>query len=267
MRSIVVLAAAGALASGAQASAAERATYELGFTTPDPSAVTGLTLHVKLENSEDPGGKAPVLQDGVYGLPAGTRIDTKAVTQCTATDEELQLLGRDACPAESRIGEGTITATTGTPADPLQGDVTVFNGDGQIIELVTAPGSNVVAGFDRLTVEGSSLHAHPPATPGGPPEGRTTIKEIRVKIAPSRIFTTPPSCPADGLWRASGLVTFASGTRLTVPAAFGCSAPATPVAQASPPRAHKRAPHRRRKGGHAKKHGAHRGARRSKRAP
>ena len=225
MRTIVVLAAAVALTSGAQASAAERAQFEFGFTTPDPSSVTGLTLHVKFDNSEDPGGKAPALADGVYGLPEGTRIDTTAVPQCTASDAELQVLGRDACPAESRIGDGTLTGTTGTPADPLQGDVTVFNGDRQIIELVTAPGTNAVAGFDRLTVEGSSLHAHPPATPGGPPDGRTTIKEIRVAIAPRGIFITQPACPADGLWWGSGTVAFASGTRLTGVAAVPCTAP------------------------------------------
>ena len=219
----------------ASAGTAGPAQFDFAFSTERAAAPSGLALHVVYREPKNPEGKAPALTKGAFALPAGTRIDNAAVPACTASDAELRARGRDACPAASRIGDGFLVATTGTPADPVRADVTVFNGRAEIIELVTFAGTNTTAGFDRLTVEGSTLRAHPPTTPGGPPDGKTTIREVRISIpARGALVRTPPSC-ADGTWRAVGTFGFEgySGDVIvghTVP----CAAP--PAAAATPPR-------------------------------
>lgn len=241
MRDIIAVGAAAlALGVGAgDAAGASPAEFAFGFTTDRAASPTGLRFHVVYRDPENPEGKAPALKAAAFALPEGTRIDNGTVPACTATDEAFRARGRDACPASSRIGDGKLVATTGTPGDPVRGDVTVFNGDGQIIELVTFEGTNQTAGLDRLTVEGSTLRAHPPATPGGPPDGRTTIREVRIAI-PARggLVTTPASCPADGLWRALG--TFAFDGRpgeTSVPATAACRAEAPGFAGVAAPAA------------------------------
>ena len=73
-----------------------------------------------------------------------------------------------------------------------------LNGADQIIEVVTVPGTQTVAGIDRLTVAGNVLSAHPPAIPGGPPDGRTAVKDIKLTIDHSGYVTTPPECEVPG---------------------------------------------------------------------
>jgi len=228
-KTIWIAAAGLALAGGHTALGAERAELRVAFTTDRPAATSGLSLHVVYRDPDDPEGKAPALTKAAFTLPHGTRIDNAAVPQCMATDEELRASGRDACPEESRIGGGTLVATAGSPADPVHTDVTVFNGPGQIIELVTFEGTNQTAGFDRLTVEGSTLRAHPPFTPGGPPDGRTTIREVKITIPPrGALVTTPPSCP--GRWQATGAFSFEGHPDTTVVAPMPCRREEAPPA-------------------------------------
>jgi hypothetical protein len=110
------------------------------------------------------------------------------------------------------VGAGTLTAITGfgPPTDPLQGDVHAFNGPGQIVEVVTAPGTDRVLGMDRLTIDGSTLTAHPPDTPGGPPDGKTSVKEIRLTVDRPGYMTTPEDCPQRG-WSYGASFAFADG--------------------------------------------------------
>jgi hypothetical protein len=239
MRDMIAVGAAAVALTGAgagAAAAAEPAEFRFGFETTRPATPTGLRLHVVYRDPENPEGKAPVLTAAAFALPDGTRIDNAAVPRCAATDEQFRARGRDACPPDTRIGEGKLVATTGTPGDPVTTDVTVFNGDGQLIELVTFEGTNTMAGLDRLTVEGSTLRAHPPATPGGPPDGRTSIREVRIAI-PARggLVTTPPSCPADRTWRGLGTFSFEGHPEAKVPATAPCGAPSNGSSVAPPP--------------------------------
>ena len=172
--------------------------FDLG--TQQPGAGATLRFDVAYRNPSDPNAKPPPVSGAVFRLPEGTRIDTNAVPQCAATDEQIRAQGSAACPAASKVGTGTLTAITGfgPPADPVQGDVHVFNGDRQLIEIVTVPDTDRAAGFDRLTIEGSTLTAHPPATPGGPPDGRTSVKDIHLVVDRAGYATAPPTCPPAG---------------------------------------------------------------------
>jgi hypothetical protein len=230
-----VFAAASLLGAVAPAPAAgERAELAVTLSARTPSAPTGLEFLVRYFDPESREGKPPALTAGAFHLPGGLRIDQAAVPRCDATDEEFRVLGRRACPPESQVGSGTLVAMTGLPADPVRTDVTAFNGDGEIVELVTFQGTDRMAGIDRLTVEGSTLRAHPPVTPGGPPDGRTTIREVNL-VVPARagaggrpFVVAPPACPADGLWRSRGVFAFADGGTASAPATTPCRAGGAP---------------------------------------
>jgi hypothetical protein len=167
------------------------------------------------------------------------------VPACEAGDEELRARGREACPAGSRVGTGTLWATTGfgPPLDPVEADVVVFNGGDQLVEVVFAKGTNSVLGMDRLDVRGSKLTAHPPATPGGPPDGRTSIRRIDLDLPARRgadgqpFVTTPPTCPADGRWRSRAHYGFADGGKTTLssqtPCVVSAGHPRRPTARVS----------------------------------
>lgn len=228
---VVLLALVPQGAEAATTGADARSELSLGFTTTAPDTSTGLELRVLYKDPEDPDAKPPPLQSARFALPTGTRIDGSALPACEASDEELRTLGRAACPEESRLGTGAFTAITGVgpPVDPFVGDVTLYNGGDQVIELVTFRGTEATAGFDRLQIRGSSLVVpQAPATPGGPPEGRTVPREIVFSVpaqAGERAFlTTPPSCPEGVAWTSRGEFTFTDGGTSAVASETPCVA-------------------------------------------
>jgi hypothetical protein len=233
-----LLAGAGAVRGGET----ERGGYELALSTQTPGAPTGLAFHILYKHPDDPEAKPPPVSGAVFDLPPGLRIDDDAVPQCAAGDEEFRARGRQACPAETHVGSGTLLAMTGTPgADPVTADVEAYNGDGELIEVVFFEGTNAVAGMDRLTIEEGRLVAHPPATPGGPPDGRTAVREIRLEL-PARggaegrqYVTAPPSCPA-GSWTSRAHYEFEDGGRTTVTSESPCTRDRTLAVDVSPKR-------------------------------
>lgn len=193
-----------------------------------------MRFRVLYKNPEDPAAKPPPVAAAEFGLPAGLRIHNDVLPKCTATEEEFRARGRAACPAETQIGAGTLVAMTGFPgADPVRTDVVAFNGDGEIVEVVFFEGTNAYAGMDRLTIEEGKLVAHPPAIPGGPPDGRTAVREVRLEFPPRTgaddrpYVTAPPECTG-GRWSAVARYEFADGGRTTVPTEMPCVAAAPP---------------------------------------
>lgn len=196
----------------ATAAAAPSATYDFSLTERARGVTTGLGIHVTYG---EPDEKAPGLDALAFALPRGLRVDTAAVARCGASDDELRAGGLGACPADSEVGQGRLVATTGFPGvDPLEFDVHVLNADGQLIEAVTMPDTSVVVATDRLTVEDGRLVAHPPAPPGGPPDNRTTVREVDVDIeALDGYITTPRRCPRAKRWRSTVIARFAGYDR------------------------------------------------------
>lgn len=220
-----------------------RGGFELGVSTEAPATPAGLTFRVLYKNPDDPEGKPPAVTSAVFELPAGMRIDDSAVPQCTASDDDFRARGRDACPPESRVGDGTLIAMTGVPgADPVTADIVAFNGAGELIEVVFFQGTNTVAGMDRLTIEDGKLVAHPPATPGGPPDGRTVVREVRLDL-PLRLgddgrpyVSTPPDC-LTGQWTSRARYEFEDGGKTVVTSETPCTRPTLNVSVA-PKRVH-----------------------------
>ena len=239
VRVAAVVTTALAAAAGAErvhGGESERGGFDLALTTQQPGAVTGLDFHLRYTHPDDPEAKPPPLTGATFDLADGLAVDDSAVPRCDATDEEFRAQGRGACPVASRVGEGTLVADTGVPgASAMTADIVAFNGDGQVIEVVFLPGTNVVAGMDRLTIEDGKLVAHPPSTPGGPPDGRTTIREIRLRLA-ERVgpdgrpyITTPPVC-ARGTWVSRATYSFADGGGTKLRSAAPCERPTLALA-------------------------------------
>lgn len=219
---VATTAAVLALGTAALAGETDRGKFHLGIGSAEPASATGLKFRVLYKHPDDPAAKPPPVTAATFRLPRGLRIDTEAVPRCAATDQEIRALGRDACPAATEIGTGRLLARTGIPgSDEVRTDVVAYNGDEQIIEVVFFEGTNAVAGIDRLTIERNVLTAHPPTTPGGPPDGRTAVQRIFLEV-PLRIgaggapyVTTPRRCRS-GRWKASADYEFADGGETTV---------------------------------------------------
>ena len=214
--------------AAASAGETERGVFHLGTSAHAPGALTGLKLRVLYRDPDDPAGKPPAITSAVFRLPKGMRIDTGAVPRCSAGDAEIRAQGREACPAESRVGGGRLVARTGVPgSDRVTADVVVFNGQRELIEVVFLQGTNIVAGLDRLTVAGNVLTAHPPATPGGPPDGRTAVRRIFLELpartgAGGRPYARTPRRCRGGRWRATARYEFADGGETTVRSRTRC---------------------------------------------
>jgi hypothetical protein len=223
------LLALGGGAAPASAESGRMVDSSLGLTTRAPDSPTGLAIHAFFRRADDPNAKPPPLRSAVVHGPAGLRFDTKTVEECTASDDQLRALGSNACPGRTRLTVGSFSAITGfgPPADPFEGDDHVFNGANQLVEVITFKGSSASPAFDRLTISGSTLTAHPPKAPGGPPDGEVAVRSldfrIPVRVAGGRsLITTPPDCPADGQWTTTATFTFGDGSADSVASRIPC---------------------------------------------
>ncbi|MFN2616092.1 MAG: hypothetical protein ABR581_03085 [Thermoleophilaceae bacterium] len=235
MRGTLIASAAAAVAAFCAAAApasadnGRLADFKLGLTSRSPGSPTGMTLHVLFHRAGDRDAKPSALRSAVVHGPRGLRYDTTTVRQCTASDEQIRLLGSKACPDDSELTVGSFSAMTGfgPPIDPMTGDNHVFDGPNQLIEIITAPGTPLSPAFDRLTISGSTTTAHPPMAPGGPPDGQTAVRSldfsIPVRVAGARsLITTPPGCPVSGRWTSVATFGFADGSSDTVASTTPC---------------------------------------------
>lgn len=226
---LATVAAFAIAASPAYAESGRLADFTMRLSSKKPGTPTGFHTQFRLRKEGDPNGKPSPLRGAVIHLPSGLRFDNAAAPQCTASDAQLSVLGSGACPPGSELAVGPFTAITGfgPPVDPLAGDDHVFNGPGQLIEVITVPGAPVSPAFDRLTIKGSTLTAHPPAAPGGPPDGQTSVRSsdftVPVRMAGGHsLVTTPPRCPKKRRWMTTATFRFANGDADTVLSATPC---------------------------------------------
>ena len=224
----VALGAAG-LGLSAQAASASGLILSLQLTSHQAGSPTGATLH--LAYPDGPEGKPKPVSKGVYKFPRGTTIDEAAVQVCMASNEELELLGSEACAASTALGGGEITVDTGfgPPIDPLALDDSYFHGPGQLITVFRpheAPGP--VLQVNRLQIKEATIIDRPSLPPGYPPGTKTVAKEVNQEIALAssggRAFmTTPPTCPRSGNWISRLTITYEDGTIETATSATPCA--------------------------------------------
>ena len=164
-------------------------------------------------NPDDPDAKPPAVTQVVTILPRGARYDTSAPGSCTASDEELELQGAAACPADSAIGGGVVTVDTGAPGPGriVTADVEFFNNaedpDGEFIYVNTIRGSGARTVI-RADVTRRRTITNVDMLPGTPPDGGAidtvdvTVAKVVRRVGGKRraYITTPRRCPRSRRW-------------------------------------------------------------------
>ena len=213
--SVVVIVAAAAVAAP-PASAGVRVDYKQMFTTPVPGRSTGTDTRLLYKNPNDPKAKPIPVRQEVFTFPAGTTYDESVVPDCTASDAEILLLGRSACPPESRLGgsEGD-TGMTGFPGPDTAIDVDGWDQGGTLVLFGRSHDLGIGA-VTRAVRKGQTVTVEVPRTPGGPPDGETALRRIHhvfpARSAGRRAFMrTPRKCPRSGKWTFRARFTFADG--------------------------------------------------------
>ena len=127
----------------------------------------------------------------------GTKIDTRALRQCRASDIDVRIQGARACPKASRLGFATSRVTTGvTPPDQTQ--ITFLNAPRQIIVLVRVEGRTLAVYRDDIKGRIVTVNLDLPSG--------LSLLELRATIKPHvkgrgkkrRVYFRTPACvPAD----------------------------------------------------------------------
>jgi hypothetical protein len=193
----------------AESSQGDYQTASLRFVETTPGRASGYRVRIDYTNPDDPEAKPPSVRKVVEVFARGTRIDTGAPARCGASDAELMLVGRSACPRGSIVGNGFIKLDTGIPGPGryLKEDVTFLNNTNELIYLTKdrANGARVVV---RAQVRGNRVISEAPLLPGAGTDG-TAIdvvrgnfpKLVRMRDGHRRAYvTTPQQCPPRGSW-------------------------------------------------------------------
>ena len=190
-----------------------------------PAAPATALFKAGFRKKGDPAAKPPAVTALVIDPPVGTGLGRASVERCTADDLALMLRGAAACPAGSRIGGGGLTVMTGIGPliDPLAFDASIFATPTGFVEVAALKGGGPTVALDRFRVQGRRIIASPPATPGGPPDGRSAVYDVEFRIG-RRYVHTPAACPRGG-WLTSARAEFAdastASTRGVQPCAGG----------------------------------------------
>jgi hypothetical protein len=211
-------------AAAARAATTPRGDFRLDFGVHKPGKATTLELHIRYKG-RDPAGKPSPIRHIVMRAPAGTRFDTTALPRCTAYDEQLRADGDSACPPGSHLGGGQLTAITGfgPPVDPFATDVSIYNADSSFVEIVKDRTSGRPLATDRFQIRGSTWIGNPPATPGGPPDGQTAVRDVDFTYAPKAAWAITPARCRTGRWRTSATFTYADGVTTTIRDSIACT--------------------------------------------
>jgi|GEM_PF-5044821 len=229
-----------ALASTATAAAsAPPADFTLRFAPRTPGSLAAIRLHILYKDPQhpnDPNATPPALTSVTIKAPLGTVLDGRAVPACRASDRQLMLEGKAACPAGSVIGGGTASVIVGfSPlASTYHLDATLINYGQGIVELFTDPTTGRPVADDRSQFESANtMVLHPAVTPGvSEREFSFTYDAVRGP-AGKAFITTPPTCPTSRRWTSTLDYTVSGG---------GSYAVTTTTACVPSPRKHRRSP-------------------------
>src|SRR5215213_9770542 len=88
------------LAGGAVALASSQfsSTFEMTYVSQRPGAAAGIDTLMTWSDPGEPGDKPKRVTQIRFGFHPGTRIDTRALPQCHASDTKVHIEGRAACP-------------------------------------------------------------------------------------------------------------------------------------------------------------------------
>jgi hypothetical protein len=216
----------GAVPAAARADEGARQSGTFTWTTTRPGAPTGYSMAVDFFDPADPNAKPHTLKTLIVRFPAGALVDTTALTQCKATDAELMLEGPAACPADSRVGGGTLVTDTGSTNDSfpryVTNDVTQFNNQDEVIGVAVSRTDPPVTAVSRSKLESNTSTTEIPFFLGSPPpEPFTAFRTMRISdpaiVRDGRAYAqTPPTCPAGRFWKIEMTFVYYDGVSQTV---------------------------------------------------
>jgi hypothetical protein len=207
-------------------------TIDQTFTASTPATSTGLGWTSAYHAAGDPSSPPPPMTKMVFYPPAGFRYDTNALGKCTATDAELSLRGPAACPADSRLGDGTTEGLFLVPFmhdqvfDHFKHHLDIFNNTNEQVMLVESEGWTVVRG--KFQPDGSEEFDSTtcfPASPTGQCADDYIIQLGSTTSIPEHggYATTPATCPAEGYWTTTVRFWWADGTTDSVDSHQPCT--------------------------------------------
>jgi hypothetical protein len=211
----VTVAAAAVAAPGANAGV--RVDYQQMFTTQVPGKSTGTDTRLFYKNPNDPKAKPIPVRREEFTFPAGTTYNEAVVPDCKASDAEIRLFGKAACPAASHIGgsEGDTTMSGFGPGeDPL--DMDAWDNAGELVVFGRSHDFPAIGAVARGHRKGQTMIVDVPGGPGGPPDGESALRRIH-HIFPARsagkraLMRTPRKCPKSRHWTFSAKFTFSDG--------------------------------------------------------
>ena len=217
---LAVVVAVAATAAAALA-ASELTTFTFKQSTRAGGASTGISFKTAFGDPDAANGLPSGVKSFTIKLHKGTKIDPGGATQCTATDKEIMAQGPAACPASSRIGKGTATATPPAGGAGVTVDAIIFNdrpGRRNAFLFMFVSNGQYVTGFDAF-VKGNTLTASglDGAIPGGlivTAFNGTVSKHSKGKgKRKHNLITSPSSCPRSGKWTTNATFAFNNGDK------------------------------------------------------
>ena len=217
----------------AVAQSGTRQTTRFVFSQQLPGASSGLAIDIDYVNPDSADAKAPAVVTVHEILAPGSRIDTTAPEQCTASDGALAAQGAAACPAGSIVGGGTVDLDTGMPGPGriVKNKITQINNKDELILLFEQESGTRTP--SRAKVTANTITAEVPPIPGGPPDGFTAIKTVRLVLnavtsgqggARKSYVTTPDTCPPAGFWTNTVEFTYRDGQKQVTKSNSPCQA-------------------------------------------
>jgi len=199
------------------ASAGPRVDYKQMFTTPIPGKSTGSDTRLFYKNPDDPKAKPIPVRREEFTFPAGTTYDESVVPDCAASDAEIRLFGKAACPAASWIGgsKGDTSMTGFGPGEDAL-DVDAWDNHGELVVFGRSHQFPEIGAVARGHRVGQTMIVPIPISPGGPPDGESALRRIH-HIFPAfsagkrALMRTPRKCPRSRVWTFRGKFTFADG--------------------------------------------------------
>lgn len=218
LSAVLVLVAAAALLTSVTALAATKVSkFKVGYTTKKAAASSGLAFDISFR---DPAASVPQgLQSFAITLARGSKFDLRGSPSCVASNEELEQLGSKACPANTRIGSGSATATDGIA--PVTVDSKIFNleplkkpkdpSTGEILFTFDINDTTVASFAAKAQGRKMSVSGLTGALPGSLVVTDFSGKIDKHKKGKRRLLTTPGKCPAKEKWAINGVFRFADG--------------------------------------------------------
>jgi hypothetical protein len=177
-----------------------------------PAASGGIETFMTWSDPGEPGGKPKRITRIQFHFHPGTKIDTRALRQCKASNTDVRIQGARACPKASRLGFATSKVTTGVTR-PDQTQITFLNAPRQIIVLVAVESRTLAVYRDDIKGRVVTVNLDLPSG--------LSLLELRATIKPHvkgrgrkrRVyFRTPPVCPPSGEWTTTVIFTYIDGS-------------------------------------------------------